>query len=73
MRAAGRQRGLTRARLPKTALAVLYTGGTVVAALAAAAVGDANSTRMGRREPSPGWPWWSRSLRSPDGWGATTG
>ena len=28
VRAAGRQRGLTRARLPKTALAVLYTGGT---------------------------------------------
>ncbi len=45
VRAAGRQRGLTRARLPKTALAVLYTGGTVVAALAAVAVGDANSTR----------------------------
>jgi hypothetical protein len=41
VRAAGRQRGLTRARLPKTALAVLYAGGTAVAALAAAAVGDA--------------------------------
>jgi hypothetical protein len=45
VRAEGRLRGLTRARLPKTALAVLYTGGTIVAALAAAAVGAANSTR----------------------------
>ena len=45
VRAAGRQRGLTRARLPKAALAVLYLSGTVVAALAAVAVGGANSTR----------------------------
>ena len=44
VRAAGRQRGLTRARLPKTALAVLYAGGMAVAALAAAAVGDASPT-----------------------------
>jgi hypothetical protein len=43
VRAAGRQRGLTRARLPNTALAVLYAGGTAVAALAAAAVGEASS------------------------------
>ena len=27
----------------------------------------------GPARPSPGWPCWSRSLRSPEGWGATTG
>ena len=44
-RAEGRRRGLTRARLPRGALAPLYTGAVVVAALAGAAVGDANSPR----------------------------
>jgi hypothetical protein len=44
VRAAGRQRGLTRARLPKAALAVLYLSGTVVAAFAAAAVGEGRPT-----------------------------
>jgi hypothetical protein len=45
VRAAGRQRGLTRARLPRAALAVLYLSGTVVAAFAAAAVGEAHPAR----------------------------
>jgi hypothetical protein len=44
VRAEGRRRGLTRARLPKAALALLYSGAVPVAALAAAAVGDGNST-----------------------------
>jgi hypothetical protein len=42
VRAEGRRRGLTRARLPKIALAVLYPGAAVVAVLGAAAVGEAN-------------------------------
>jgi len=45
VRAEGRRRGLTRARLPGGALALLYTGGVAVGALAGAAVGDGNSTR----------------------------
>jgi hypothetical protein len=44
VRAAGRRRGLTRARLPKTALALLYAGGAASALFAALAVGDDNST-----------------------------
>jgi len=45
VRAAGRQRGLSRARLREPALAVLYFGSTVVAAFAAAAVGENHPTR----------------------------
>ena len=45
VRAAGRQRGLTRARLPQTALAMLYLSGTVVAGFTAAAVGEGHPTR----------------------------
>ena len=45
VRAAGRQRGLTRARLPRTALAVLYLSSSVVAGFAAAAVGEGHPTR----------------------------
>jgi hypothetical protein len=45
VRAAGRQRGLSRARLREPALAVLYFGSTVVAGFAAAAVGEGHPTR----------------------------
>ena len=45
VRAAGRQRGLTRARLPEPARAVLFFGAGVVAAFAAAAVGENHPTR----------------------------
>jgi Predicted membrane protein (DUF2207) len=44
VRAEGRRRGLTRARLPKAAVALLFAGALVVAGFAAAAVGDHNST-----------------------------
>src|SRR4029077_13364428 len=43
VRAEGRRRGLTRARLPKAAVALLFAGALVVAGFAAAAVGDHNS------------------------------
>jgi hypothetical protein len=45
VRAAGRQRGLTRARLPEPARAVLCFSASVVAAFAAAAVGENHPTR----------------------------
>jgi hypothetical protein len=45
VRAEGRRRGLTRARLGKPALALLYLAAVPVAGLAGAAVGTANSTR----------------------------
>jgi hypothetical protein len=44
VRTEGRHRGLTRARLPKPALALLCAGAAAVAGLAAVAVGAANST-----------------------------
>jgi hypothetical protein len=45
VRAAGRQRGLTRARLPEPARFVLYLSSAVVAGFAAAAVGENHPTR----------------------------
>jgi hypothetical protein len=44
VRAEGRRRGLTRARLPRAAVALLLVTALAVAGFAAAAVGDRNST-----------------------------